>query len=80
MESVSYQHSCNNAKRHPEGSIDVFERWARALFFQRRHLLPQSEVFNYEVGPSLTHRPQRTGAESDDENEYTEHGGEVSPS
>jgi hypothetical protein len=27
-----------------------------------------------------THRPQRTGAERDDENEYTEHGGEVSPS
>jgi len=60
---------------HPEGSIDVFERWARALFLQRRHLLLQSEAFDHEVGPAPTHRPQRTGAERDDENEYTEHGG-----
>jgi len=65
------------AKRHPEGSIDVFERWARALFFQRRHLLPQSEVFNYDVGSAPTHRPQRTGAESDAKDESAEHGGGV---
>ena len=54
-----------------------FERWVRALFLQRRHLLPQSEVFNHEVGSSPTHRPQRTDAESDEKDEYAKHGGGV---
>ncbi len=64
----------------PKSSIVVVEPWAGPLFLQRRHLLPQSEVFDHKVGPAPTHRPQRTGAERDDENEYTEHGGGVSPS
>ncbi len=28
------------AECHPEGSIDIFERWARPVFLQRRQLLP----------------------------------------
>jgi hypothetical protein len=36
-------------ERHPEGSIDVLERWARALILQLRHLLSKREVFQYEV-------------------------------
>ena len=64
----------------PESSIVVVEVWAGALFLQRRHLLPQSEVFDHKVGSAPTHRSQRTGAERDEENEYTEHSGEVSPS
>ena len=74
-------------KCDPESSVVVVEPWAGALFLQRRHSVPQgcwhrgqNEVFDYKVGPVPTHRPQRTGAERDDEKEYTEHGGGVSPS
>ena len=68
------------AKRHPEGSIDVLDRWARALFLQRGHLLPQCEGFDHEVGSPTTHRPQRTDAKRDEEDENTEHDAGVSPS
>ena len=40
----------------PRGPIDILERWARALFLRRRHLLLQSEVFNHEAGSAPTHR------------------------
>ena len=49
-------------------------------FFSTITCCLKSEVFEHKVGPAPTHRRQRTGAERDDENEYTEHGGEVSPS
>ena len=68
------------SKRDPECPVDVVQRWAGALFLQRRHLLTQSEVFDHEVGSTTTHHPQRSGAKRDEENEYTEHGGGVSPS
>ncbi len=32
------------AERRPEGSIDVLERWSRALLLQRRHLLSSLPV------------------------------------
>jgi hypothetical protein len=51
---------------HPEVSIDVLEQWSRALLLQRRHLLSQSEVFQYEVGSAPTHRPDGTSADGDD--------------
>jgi len=70
-------HAGHDSRSATQSSIDVFQRWARALFLQRRHLLPQSEVFNYAVGSAPTHRPQRTGAESDEKDEYAEHGGGV---
>ena len=65
------------AERRPEGSTDVLERWSRALLLQRRHLLSQSEVFQHEVSAAATHGPDRTGAETDDEDENLEHSGEV---
>jgi hypothetical protein len=56
------------AERHPEGSLDVLERWAWALLLKRRHLLSQREVFQYEVGAAATHRPDGTGTERDPTN------------
>jgi hypothetical protein len=64
----------------PKSSIVVVEPWAGPLFLQRRHLLPQSKVFDHKVGSAPTHRPQRTDSEGDEEDEYTEHVGGVSPS
>ena len=64
---------------HPEGSIDVLKRWSRALLLQRRHLLSQSEVFQYELGSAPTHRPDSTTADGDDEDENLEHRGGVCP-
>ena len=49
-----------------------------ALLLERRHLLPQGQVFNHEGGPA-PHRPDRTGAERDEEDENTEPGGGVCP-
>ncbi len=61
------------SERNPESAVRVVERWPGALLLERRHLLPQSKVFNYEVGAPPTHRPQRPGAEGDEEYENTEH-------
>ncbi len=61
----------------PKSSIVVVEPWAGPLFLQRRHLLPQSKVFDHKVGSAPTHRPQRTDSEGDEEDEYTEHVGEM---
>ncbi len=36
-------------------------------------MLSQSQVFNHKVGSAPTHRPQRTGAESDEKDESAEH-------
>ena len=65
------------SERNPECSVRVLERWPGALLLQRRKLLPQGQVFNHEVGAAPTHRPDRTGAERDEEDEDTEHGGEM---
>jgi len=51
-------------------------RPCRPRAFERCHL-PQSQVFNHEVGSTPTHRPDRTGAERDDEYENMEHSGRV---
>ncbi len=51
---------CGSARTRPGASL-----------LQRRHLLPQNEVFDHKVGSLPTHRPQRTGSEGDDEDEYT---------
>ncbi len=67
------------AERHPEGPIDVHERWARALLFKSRHLLSQREVFQYEVGAAATHCPDGTGTERDDEDKNLEHRGRSVP-
>ncbi|GAG77555.1 unnamed protein product, partial [marine sediment metagenome] len=67
------------AERHPEGSIDVHDRWARALLLKRRHLLSQREVFQHEVGAAATHRPDGTRTERDDEDENLEHRGRSVP-
>ncbi len=48
-----------------------------SLLFERCHLLPQSQVFNHEVGSPQTHRTDRTGAERDEEYENMEHSGGV---
>ena len=52
-----------SSKCDPESSVEVVEPWAGAFFLQRRHLLPQGEVFDHQVGSAATHRSQRTGAE-----------------
>ena len=53
------------------------ERWPGSLLFERCNLLPQSQVFNHEVGSAPTHRPDRPGAEGDEKDESAEHGGGV---
>ena len=50
------------SKSNPESPFRVFERWAWALFLQRRHLLPQSDVLQHQVGAAPTHRPNDTDA------------------
>ncbi len=62
-------------ERDPESPIDVVDMRARAILLQRHHLLPKSQVFDHEVGAPPTHRPDSTGAERDEEDEYTEHSG-----
>ncbi len=64
-------------QRDPECSVRVIERWPGSLLFERCHLLPQSQVFNHEVGSPPTHRPDRPGTERDDEYENMEHSGGV---
>ncbi len=49
------------SKCDPESSVDVVEPWAGALFLQRRHLLPQSEVFDHKVGPAADTSPATHG-------------------
>ena len=44
-----------------------------SLWFERCHPLPQSHVFNHEVGSPLTHRTDHTGVKSDEEHENMEH-------
>ncbi len=46
---------------------------AGAAPLERRNLLPQVKVFNHKIGSAPTHRPDRTGAEGDEEDENTEH-------
>ena len=53
------------ARRPP--SFRVIEPWPGTLLLERRNLLPQGQVFNYEISPTTTHRPDRTGAERDEE-------------
>ena len=48
-----------------------------SLWFERCHSLPQSHVFNHEVGSPLTHRTDHTGMKSDEEHENMEHSGGV---
>ena len=50
------------SKGNPESPFRVVERWAWALFLQRRHLLPQSDVLQHQVGAAPTHRPNGTDA------------------
>ena len=50
------------SKSNPESPFRVVERWAWALFLQRRHLLPQSDVLQHQVGAAPTHRPNDTDA------------------
>jgi len=52
----------------------------RRVVGKRRNLLPQSKVFDHKIGSAPTHRPDRTGAERDEEDENTEHSGRVWPS
>ena len=54
---------------HPEGSIDVLERHTRTIFLQRRHLLPQSEVFQQKVGSASANCPDSASTDGDDEDE-----------
>ena len=61
----------------PRCSVRVIERWPGSLPFERCHLLPQSQVFDHEVGSPPTHHPDRTGAERDEEYENMEHSGGV---
>ena len=68
------------AERQPECAVGVVEGSPGSFFLERSNLLPQREVFKSRGRPAPTHRAQRTGAERDEENEYTEHGGGVSPS
>ena len=49
-------------------------------FFSAVTCCQQCEVFDHEVGSPTTHRPQRTGAKRDEEDENTEHDAGVSPS
>ncbi len=70
-------HGPRTSKGDPESPIRVFERWARALFLQRRHLLPQSKIFDDEVGAAPTHRANGTGAERDEEDNNADHSGGV---
>ena len=43
-EQAARPHGPRTSKGNPESPFRVFERWAWALFLQRRHLLPQSNV------------------------------------
>ena len=55
-------HGPRTSKGNPESPFRVVERWAWALFLQRRHLLPQSDVLQHQVGAAPTHRPNGTDA------------------
>ncbi len=54
--------SLEKLPEHPSFTSLVVERWAWALFLQRRHLLPQSDVLQHQVGAVPTHRPNGTDA------------------
>ena len=41
--------------------LRVVERWAWALFLQRRHLLPQSDVLQHQVGAAADTSPEWHG-------------------
>ena len=43
-EQAARPHGPRTSKGNPESPFRVVERWAWALFLQRRHLLPQSDV------------------------------------
>ena len=59
-EQAARPHGPRTSKGNPESPFRVFERWAWALFLQRRHLLPQSNVLQHQVGAAPTHRPNGT--------------------
>ncbi len=61
-EQAARPHGPRTSKSNPESPFRVFKRWAWALFLQRRHLLPQSDVLQHQVGAAPTHRPNGTDA------------------
>ena len=61
-EQAARPHGPRTSKGNPESPFRVVERWAWALFLQRRHLLPQSDVLQHQVGAAPTHRPNGTDA------------------
>ena len=61
-EQAARPHGPRTSKSNPESPFRVVERWVRALFLQRRHLLPQSDVLQHQVGAVPTHRPNDTDA------------------
>ena len=46
-EQAARPHGPRTSKGNPESPFRVVERWAWALFLQRRHLLPQSDVLQH---------------------------------
>ena len=65
-EQAARPHGPRTSKSNPESPFRVFERWAWALFLQRRHLLPQSDVLQHQVGGGRRHiaRMTRTPSET----------------
>ena len=61
-EQAARPHGPRTSKGNPESPFRVVERWAWALFLQRRHLLPQSDVLQHQVGAAPRHRPNGTDA------------------
>ena len=61
-EQAARPHGPRTSKGNPESPFRVVERWAWALFLQRRHLLPQSDVLQHQVSAAPTHRPNGTDA------------------
>ena len=53
-EQAARPHGPRTSKGNPESPFRVVERWAWALFLQRRHLLPQSDVLQHQVGGFLS--------------------------
>ena len=65
------------AERCPESSIDILERWSRALLLQRGHLLPQSLAVHAGLDDALRLRTLRVQRLGPDELLFGELGGQA---
>ena len=63
-------------QRHPEGAVDIIERWTWPLALERGDLLTQREIFSQQIGPREKEHPDGVRTEGDEKDEQAEHAGQ----